>query len=68
MKRVLFVLAVMLLPTMLMAQAKRPTLMVIPADSWCAANGFMKTEDASRCLTMRRHGKVIRICSVLWLK
>jgi len=48
MKRVLFVLAVMLLPTMLMAQAKRPTLMVIPADSWCAANGFMKTEDGKQ--------------------
>ena len=28
-----------------MAQAKRPTLMVIPADSWCGANGYMKTED-----------------------
>ena len=45
MKRVLFVMAVLLLPTMLMAQAKRPTLMVIPADSWCAANGYMKSEN-----------------------
>ena len=45
MKRVIFVMAALLLPAMLMAQAKRPTLMVIPADSWCAANGYMKTED-----------------------
>lgn len=48
MKRVLFALAVMLLPTILMAQAKRPTLMVIPADSWCVANGFIKTEDGKQ--------------------
>ena len=48
MKRVLFVMAVLLLPTMLMAQAKRPTLMVIPADSWCAANGYMTTEDGKQ--------------------
>ena len=45
MKRVIFIMAALLLPAMLMAQAKRPTLMVIPADSWCAANGYMKTED-----------------------
>lgn len=25
-----------------------PTLMVIPADSWCAANGFMKTENGKQ--------------------
>lgn len=48
MKRVIFVMAALLLPAMLMAQAKRPTLMVIPADSWCAANGFMKTEDGKQ--------------------
>ena len=48
MKRVLFVMAALLLPTMLMAQAKRPTLMVIPADSWCAANGYMTTEDGKQ--------------------
>ena len=41
-------MAVLLLPTMLMAQAKRPTLMVIPADSWCAANGYMTTEDGKQ--------------------
>jgi hypothetical protein len=45
MKRMIFIMAVLLLPVMLMAQAKRPTLMVIPADSWCAANGYMTTED-----------------------
>ena len=45
MKRVICAMAALLLPVMLMAQAKRPTLMVIPADSWCAANGYMTTED-----------------------
>ena len=41
-------MAALLLPTMLMAQAKRPTLMVIPADSWCSANGYMTTEDGKQ--------------------
>ncbi len=48
MKRMIFIMAVLLLPAMLMAQAKRPTLMVIPADSWCAANGYMTTEDGKQ--------------------
>lgn len=48
MKRVIFVMAALLLPAMLMAQAKRPTLMVIPADSWCSANGYMTTEDGKQ--------------------
>lgn len=48
MKRVIFIMAALLLPAMLMAQAKRPTLMVIPADSWCAANGYMTTEDGKQ--------------------
>ena len=48
MKRVIFVMAALLLPAMLMAQAKRPTLMVIPADSWCSDNGYMKTEDGKQ--------------------
>ena len=36
------------LPLTAAAQAKRPTLMVLPADSWCSANGFMKTEKGRR--------------------
>lgn len=43
-KRFLLIVIVTALPFLLMAQAKRPTLMVIPADSWCQANGFMKSE------------------------
>ena len=42
--RTILMFIVWLLPTLLQAQAKRPTLMVIPSDSWCSANGFMKTE------------------------
>lgn len=37
-----------LLPLILLAQAKRPTIMVIPADSWCTANGFVKMEDGKQ--------------------
>ena len=43
--RTLLMLVALLLPALLQAQAKRPTLMVIPSDSWCSANGYMKTEN-----------------------
>jgi len=33
------------LPLGLWAQAKKPTLMVVPADTWCSANGYMTTFD-----------------------
>ena len=29
----------------LLGESKRPTLMVIPADSWCTANGFVKDDE-----------------------
>ena len=38
---ILFAFVISFLPSVVLAQAKRPTLMVIPADSWCQANGFM---------------------------
>ena len=42
-----------LLPLSMMGQAKKPTLMVIPADTWCTANGYM-TE-------MEEQGKTTRV-------
>lgn len=42
-----------LLPLSMMGQAKKPTLMVIPADTWCTANGYM-TE-------MEEQGKITRV-------
>ena len=40
-KTLLAIIAMALLPLTMMGQAKKPTLMVIPADTWCSANGFM---------------------------
>ncbi len=37
--------AIVLIPVFSMAQAKKPTIMVIPADTWCYENGFMDTFD-----------------------
>lgn len=45
MVRYLLLLCLFFSPLHLSAQAKRPTLMVIPADSWCKANGYMKYEE-----------------------
>lgn len=35
--------ALTLIPVITSAQAKKPTIMVIPADTWCYENGFMNT-------------------------
>lgn len=32
-----------LYPTLVCAQAKKPTIMVVPADTWCNENGFLTT-------------------------
>ena len=42
----LMVLVAAHLPQMLMAQAKKPTLMVIPAEVWCHENGYMMEFEA----------------------
>lgn len=44
-EKILSICFLLLVSVTVMAQAKRPTLMVIPADSWCSANGFMKAEN-----------------------
>lgn len=42
MKKTLFaILAMAVLPLTMMGQVKKPTLMVVPADTWCTANGYM---------------------------
>ena len=40
-RRKVIMIACLMLPLMLMAQAKKPTLMVVPADVWCVSNGFV---------------------------
>lgn len=35
--------ALALIPVITSAQAKKPTILVIPADTWCYENGFMNT-------------------------
>lgn len=52
-KTLLAIVSMALLPLSMMGQAKKPTLMVIPADTWCTANGYM-TE-------MEEQGKTTRV-------
>ena len=44
-KTIVAILIMACLPIMLWAQAKKPTLMVVPADTWCSANGYMTDFD-----------------------
>ena len=53
MKKFIAILSLVALPLILSAQAKKPTLIVVPGDAWCAANGYM-TEFNSQ-------GKVTRV-------
>ncbi len=41
MKKFLFLTLTLIIPVLLSAQAKKPTIMVIPADVWCNSNGYM---------------------------
>lgn len=53
MKKLIAILSLVALPMMLSAQAKKPTLIVVPGDAWCAANGYMTEFD--------NQGKVTRV-------
>lgn len=43
------------------AQAKKPTLMVVPGDAWCSANGYMiETDNQGRVLAVPDYEKALR--------
>ena len=43
MKKEIIIALLLMCPMLLKAQAKRPTLMVVPANSWCTEHGFLLT-------------------------
>ena len=45
MKKIIFTAIFVCLATLSMAQAKKPTLMVVPSDVWCNLNGYMSEFD-----------------------
>lgn len=45
MKRSVFVILLSLISILSFGQAKKPTLMVVPSDSWCVRNGFVTEFD-----------------------
>ncbi len=45
MKKYIFIVAALIMPLLMSGQAKKPTIMVIPADVWCSENGYMTTYD-----------------------
>ena len=45
MKKYLFSLGLLVLSTVVFGQAKKPTLMVFPSDTWCTQNGYMEAFD-----------------------
>lgn len=44
-KNILTLFAALLCTTMTFAQAKKPTIMVVPSDAWCNKNGYMMEFD-----------------------
>lgn len=47
-KHILAVAALSLMPLTLLAQAKKPTLMVVPADAWCSEHGYTRADDPTK--------------------
>lgn len=45
MKKLLTLITCCIITVCAVAQAKKPTLMVVPSDAWCQANGFMQQFD-----------------------
>ena len=45
MKKYIFLMAALIIPLLMEGQAKKPTIMVVPADVWCSENGYMTTYD-----------------------
>lgn len=45
MKGAIYTVLVMMLYSTIFAQAKKPTLMVVPSDNWCIKNGYTTTFD-----------------------
>ena len=43
--RSILMIGMAMLPLAMWGQAKKPTLMVVPADTWCSANGYMTDFD-----------------------
>ena len=41
MKKRMIIAILLLLPMVMFGQAKKPTIMVVPADTWCSENGYM---------------------------
>lgn len=45
MKKYIFLMAALIMPLLMEGQAKKPTIMVVPADVWCSENGYMTNYD-----------------------
>ncbi|MFN8319882.1 MAG: DUF6175 family protein [Saprospiraceae bacterium] len=45
MKKVIFTVLALMLYVAIFAQAKKPTIMVVPSDNWCIKNGYTTTFD-----------------------
>lgn len=45
MKKTLILIAMVAMSIVAMAQAKKPTVMVVPSDAWCMQNGYGQTVD-----------------------
>ena len=46
MKRIVLTCLCLIMATaVMMGQAKKPTIMVVPSDAWCNTNGYVQTYD-----------------------
>lgn len=60
MRKIISTLFFTVLTLTVLAQVKKPTLMVVPADSWCSQNGFTtKYNDQGRTVSVADYGQAV---------
>lgn len=61
MKKKILTILFALIPGLMLAQVKKPTLMVVPADNWCVNNNFMdKFNDQGTILSVPNYKKALQ--------
>ena len=67
MKKRMIIAILLLLPMVMFGQAKKPTIMVVPADTWCSENGYMsKSENQGHVTNIPEYERALQEHSDLY--
>ena len=68
MKKIVFIVVSLFACASMLAQAKKPTIMVVPSDNWCIQHGYIqKFDNMGTEITLPDYRKALQECSDLLL-